>query len=104
LGFEIVEACNGQDSVEKAQQYQPDLILMDLIMPEMDGFEATRQIKKYPQLKEVPIIAISASAFDFHQQQSQDAGCDDFIAKPFKTDVLMEKLHKYLNLKWIYKY
>jgi len=104
LGFEIVEACNGQDSVEKAQQYQPDLILMDLIMPEMDGFEATRQIKKYPQLKEVPIIAISASAFDFHQQQSQEAGCNDFIAKPFKTDVLIEKLHQHLNLKWIYKY
>ncbi|RKZ52226.1 MAG: hypothetical protein DRR16_21400 [Candidatus Parabeggiatoa sp. nov. 3] len=104
LGFEIVEACNGVESVEKAQQLRPDLILMDLIMPEMDGFEATRQIRKYPQLKAVPIIAISASAFDFHQQQSQEAGCDDFIAKPFKTDVLMEKLHKYLNLKWIYKY
>jgi len=104
LGFEIVEACNGVESVEKAQQLRPALILMDLIMPEMDGFEATRQIRKYPQLKEVPIIAISASAFDFHQQQSQEAGCDDFIAKPFKTDVLIEKLHKYLNLKWIYKY
>jgi PAS domain S-box-containing protein len=103
LGFKILEACNGVESIEKARQYEPDLILMDLIMPEMDGFEATRQIKSDSTLKSVPIIAISASAFDFHQQQSQEAGCDDFISKPFKTDILIEKLEKYLNLKWIYK-
>ncbi len=102
LGFKMMEACDGQESVDKALQTQPDAILMDLMMPVKDGFEATSEIRKIPELKEVVIIAISASAFDFHQQQSQEAGCDDFIAKPFQRDVLLEKLQKHLNLKWIY--
>ncbi len=104
FSFQIMEACNGLDCVEKIQQNQPDIIFMDLMMPVMDGFEATRKIRKIPALKNVPIIAISASAFDIHQQQSREAGCNDFLAKPFQTEQLLEKLNKYLNLKFIYDY
>ncbi|HDN26277.1 MAG TPA: response regulator, partial [Thioploca sp.] len=102
LGFKIVEACDGQEGVDKARQSQPAVILMDLVMPNMDGFEATRQIRKIPELKDVVVIAISASAFDFHQQQSIEAGCNDFIAKPFEMDTLLEKLQTHLPVKWIY--
>ncbi len=101
LGFEVTEAKNGIEAVEKAVNIQPDLIFMDLVMPFMDGFTATSQIKK--ELKHVIIIAISASVFDCHQTQSSKAGCDDFIAKPIRTDILFEQLQKYLRLEWRYE-
>jgi len=103
LGFEVVEACDGQEAVEIATQIQPDAILMDLVMPNMDGFEATRQIRKIPQVQNVVIIAISATVFELDQQKSLKAGCDDFIAKPFQTEQLLEKLTHYLNLNTIYQ-
>ncbi|OQW93664.1 MAG: hypothetical protein BWK79_09950 [Beggiatoa sp. IS2] len=103
LGFELAEATNGQEGIEKAFSWRPDLILMDLVMPVMDGFQATRHIRQIPLLQDVIIIAISASAFDYHQQQSLEAGCNDFIAKPFRADELLEKLHKHLNLTWTYQ-
>lgn len=102
LGFEVVEACDGQETVNKARQIQPDLILMDLVMPIMDGIEATRQIRQISELKNVVIIAISTSAFEFHFKQSREVGCNDFIAKPFNAQLLLAKLQKYLNIKWIY--
>ena len=102
LGFEVIEANNGLEAVKKAREYRPDLILMDLVMSVMDGFEATRQIREMPELKKVIIIAVSASAFDYHQQQCMKAGCDDFIAKPVCADNLFECLQKHLQLKWIY--
>jgi PAS domain S-box-containing protein len=103
LGFEIITAIDGQDGIDKAQQNLPDAILMDLLMPNMDGFEATCQIRKIPALNKVIIIAISASVFDYYQQQSLAVGCDDFVAKPIQTNDLLEKLQKYLHLKWIYE-
>jgi PAS domain S-box-containing protein len=102
LGFDVIEAQEGQESVEKALQSKPDLILMDLLMPGMDGWEATRQIRQLPELKEVIVIAVSASAFEIHQQLSREVGCKDFIAKPIYTEVLLEKLQNNLDLKWIY--
>ncbi len=103
LGFEVFKACDGEEGVELATQIQPNAILMDLVMPEMDGFEATRQIRKIPQLKDVVIIAISANVFELDQQDSIKAGCDDFIAKPFQIEILLEKLNQYLNLNTIYQ-
>jgi CheY-like chemotaxis protein len=102
LGFDVIEAREGQEGVEKALQSKPELILMDLVMPGMDGWEATRQIRKLPELKEVIVIAVSASAFEIHQQQSKEVGCQDFIAKPILMDVLLEKLQNNLNSKWMY--
>lgn len=103
LGFDLIEAANGQEGLLQVKEHHPDLILIDLVMPVMDGFEATRQIRKIPGLEQLPIIAASASVFDYHQQESQSAGCTDFIAKPFHAEVLLELLRKHLHLTWIYE-
>ncbi|RKZ61858.1 MAG: hypothetical protein DRR08_07670 [Candidatus Parabeggiatoa sp. nov. 2] len=103
LGFQLVEASDGQECLDKALQSHPDLIFTDLVMPVMDGFEATRQLRKIPEFKEMPIIATSASVFDLDQQESLDAGCSDFIGKPIRAEVLFEKLRIHLGLTWIYE-
>ncbi len=103
MGFEVIEADDGEQSIQKARECQPDLILTDLVMPIIDGFEATRQMRKIPTLKDIPIIAVSASVFDWHQKGCLDAGCNDFMAKPFRGDTLFEMLQKYLKLTWIYQ-
>lgn len=102
IGFEVQMANSGLECIKMARRYQPDLILMDLVMPEVDGFEATRRLRQMPDLKQVIIIAVSASAFDYHQHQSIEAGCDDFIAKPVRANKLFECLEKHLNLTWYY--
>lgn len=103
LGFTVTEASNGAEGVEMAKQTLPDLIITDLVMPVMDGFEAVRRIRQYPQLQNTAIIAASASVFDYHQQESRDAGCNEFIAKPIRLDLLLEKIQELLQLTWIYE-
>lgn len=103
LGFEIVEATDGQDCLNKAAEFKPDLILTDLVMPVMDGFEATRRIRNSPDFTGVVVIATSASAFDFEQEKSKDAGCDAFLPKPVRAEDLLEKLRVYLGLEWVYE-
>ena len=102
LGFEVMEASNGQDAVDKACEWRPDLILMDLNMPVLDGYEAAHQIRKIPAFKDIVIIAVSADAFISNQENSLD-GSNAFITKPFKADVLLERLQTHLNLTWIYE-
>ena len=102
LGFEIVEATDGGDCLNKTLEFKPELILMDLVMPVMDGFEATRQIRKLTELKKIVIIATSASVFDYSQAKSRKAGCDDFIPKPVRAEHLLEQLRVYLGLEWVY--
>ncbi|MFB2768286.1 AAA family ATPase [Pelatocladus sp. BLCC-F211] len=103
LGFEVLEATNGLDALHKAQEFQPDVIFMDLVMTVMDGFEATRRLRSLPELKGVVIIAVSASVFEFDQQQSRGVGCDDFLAKPIQVAELLEKLRVHLGLEWVYE-
>jgi PAS domain S-box-containing protein len=103
LGFEIAEAVDGQDACEQAKVFTPKLILMDLVMPVMDGFEATRRIRKIPKLKGVKVIGISASAFDSSRKVSFQAGCDDFLTKPIQIDQLLESMQVHLGLEWLYK-
>ena len=103
LGFEVIEAADGHDALLKAAQFKPDVILMDLVMPVMDGFEATRQLRQVTDLKDIVVIATSASTFDSDQQQSLDSGCDDFIAKPVRAKELFELLQSHLGLEWIYE-
>jgi CheY-like chemotaxis protein len=102
LGFEIFEAADGRDCLNKALEFKPDAILMDLVMPVLDGFEATRQIRKSTQLKNIVIIATSASVFDYSQDKSREAGCDDFIPKPVRAKHLLERLRVHLGLEWVY--
>jgi len=96
-GVETAWAENGKAGVEKAKGRTFDLILMDLQMPVMDGYEATRQIRQAgdPQLAAIPIIAMSASALIEARQQAADAGMDDYLGKPFKPEVLREKICRY---------
>lgn len=102
LGFDIMEAYSGHDGIKTTQEWQPDLILMDLVMPEMDGFETTRRLKQIPSLKTVDIIAVSANAFESHKQKSFEAGCSDFIEKPVNAEILLYRLKTHLNLTYVY--
>ncbi|OUL33783.1 serine/threonine protein kinase [Nostoc sp. T09] len=103
LGFEVLEATDGLDCLDKAAVFKPDLIFMDLVMTVMDGFEATHRLRMLPNFKEVVVIAISASVFDFEQKQSLELGCNDFLPKPFRLTELLEKLRIHLGLEWIYE-
>jgi CheY-like chemotaxis protein len=104
LGFDVAVAVNGQDALEKATAFHPDVILMDLIMPEMDGFEATRRLRQLPQFHDTVVIAVSASAFEHTRQQSLAAGCNDFLVKPVRIDQLLFRLQEYMKLEWVYRY
>ncbi|MFB2938132.1 PAS domain S-box protein [Aerosakkonemataceae cyanobacterium BLCC-F154] len=102
LGFQIQEAVNGAEAIAIWANWQPDLILMDMRMPVMDGYQATKKIKATPKGKDTIIIAITASAFYEDRSLSLTAGCDDFIGKPFRENVLFEKIAKYLGVRYIY--
>ena len=93
--YEIFRAKNGVEAVEKAKAEAPDLILMDIKMPLMDGLEATRHIKA--ELPDIPIIALTANAFDNDRQQAMDAGCDDFLSKPVSASVCLETIEKHIK-------
>lgn len=103
LDFDLIEAKDGREAFNQAVEFQPDLILMDLVMPVLDGFEATRQLRQLPEAKEVVIIALSASVFDHTRQECLIAGCDDFIAKPVRSVELLAKIQTHLGLTWIYE-
>lgn len=103
IGFEVVEATNGQEGLDKAAESKPDLIITDLVMPVLNGFEMTRCIRQSPELKSVVIIISSASVFKSDQSKSLEAGSNDFLPKPVQVDELLHKLQKYLQLEWIYE-
>jgi signal transduction histidine kinase/CheY-like chemotaxis protein len=102
IGFEVMEANDGKEGIEKAVATPPDLIITDLVMPVMDGFALIQQVKQSPQLKDVAIIASSASVFESDQHQSLDAGANAFLPKPVAAENLLELLQVYLNLEWMY--
>jgi PAS domain S-box-containing protein len=103
LGFDVVEAADGEQAIHLAQELRPDLILMDRWMPVLDGFEATQQIRQIPALKDIPIIAISASVSAEDRVQSQEAGIDAFLPKPVNCPSLAALLEKHLGLEWEYE-
>jgi CheY-like chemotaxis protein len=103
LGFELVEASDGQEGLDRTASERFDLIITDLAMPVVDGWEMMRRIRKAPALAGTVIIASSASAFITDQDKSLEAGADDFLAKPLQMDELLEKLQRHLKLEWIYE-
>ncbi len=103
LGFEIKLAENGWEAVAETKRQRPDIILMDLVMPLMMGFEAIANIRKSYALNELPIIAVSASGFDIDQTESHRVGCNDFISKPVEVDKVLAMLQKQLGLEWLYE-
>ena len=94
--FEVVIAEDGQAGVNMAISESPDLILMDMNLPIIDGWEATRQIKANPTTKNIPIIALTAHAMAGDEQKTLDAGCDDYDSKPVNFKRLLEKIEKLL--------
>jgi len=95
--YEVVTAVDGAEGIERAEREQPDLILMDLSLPVMDGWEATRRIKANPALKHIPVIALSAHAMTGDEARARESGCDDYISKPLDEDVLFVKLASLLG-------
>jgi len=102
LGFELTQARDGQEAIEKAKAFVPDVILMDLRMPGLDGWEAVRQIRQIPSLAQTYIIAISASASQADRLNCEDAGIDAFLVKPIEWSVLTDLLARHLHLQWQY--
>jgi two-component system, sensor histidine kinase and response regulator len=103
LGFSVREAQNGREAVELWSSYSPHLILMDMRMPVMDGYEATQQIKSQLKGQATAIVALTASAFNEERQAILAAGCDDFMNKPFREEVLLDKIARHLGVCYIYE-
>ena len=96
-GHEVVVAVDGQQGVDAARLHPPDLILMDMSLPILDGWEATRQLKTEATTKHIPIIALTAHAMSSDEQRAREAGCDDFDTKPIELQRLMEKIQMQLD-------
>lgn len=95
--YTVLQAVDGQHGVRMAEQEKPDLILMDLGMPVMDGWESTRRIKANGELNHIPIIAVTSHAMVGDEIQAREAGCDDYVAKPIDEDQLLKKIKKFLQ-------
>jgi CheY-like chemotaxis protein len=102
LGFNVESPNDGREGLEKATKWQPDVIITDLIMPEMDGFELIRQLRQSPILKDKIIIASSASVYDAYKKKSLAIGSNAFLPKPIQVERLLEQLQQHLNLTWVY--
>ena len=94
--FEVTEAENGEEALASVARQRPDLILMDIQLPVMDGYEATRRIKADPALREIPIIAVTSYALSGDEEKARAAGCDDFVPKPYSPRQLLAKIRKFL--------
>lgn len=95
-GIEVVEAKDGAEAVEKASTEMPDLVVMDLSLPVIDGWEATRRIKHDPRTRDIPIIALTGHALEGHSQGAREAGCEGFLAKPCLPETLLETVNAIL--------
>jgi len=96
-GYAVAEASNGLEALEKAFELRPDLVLMDLSLPGIDGWEATRRLKHDDRTKHIPVVALTGHALAGHSKGARDAGCDAFITKPCLPDVLVAEIKKMLD-------
>jgi two-component system cell cycle response regulator DivK len=95
-GYALIEAVDGLEGVKLARSERPDLILMDIQLPGLDGYEATRQIKATDELKSVPIIAVTSYALSGDEAKARAAGCDGYVTKPFSPRQLLAKVREYM--------
>jgi len=96
-GYEVIDAVDGAEAVAKAQSQRPDLILMDIQLPVVDGYEATRRIKLDPALKATPIIAVSSFAMKGDEEKARAAGCDHYVTKPYSPTTLLGIIRSFLG-------
>ncbi|MCD6379348.1 response regulator [bacterium] len=95
-GYEVVTASNGEEAIEKARKEQPNLIILDIMMPKVDGYEACRVIKSNPLTKKIPVILLTAKGREIDKRLGFEVGADDYIVKPFSPSKLIEKINEYL--------
>jgi two-component system cell cycle response regulator DivK len=95
-GFEMIEAETGEEGVAAAIAHKPDLILMDIQLPIMDGYEATRRIKAMPEMRAIPIIAVTSYALSGDEEKARAAGCDAYVPKPYSPRQLLVKIKEFL--------
>lgn len=96
-GYQMIEAHDGETALTTAASERPDLILMDIQLPGLDGYEATRRIKADPALSGIPIIAVTSYALSGDEEKARAAGCSAYVAKPYKPLELLDKLREYLS-------
>jgi two-component system, cell cycle response regulator DivK len=96
-GLRMIEAHDGEQALAMARSDRPDLILMDIQLPLVDGYEATRSIKRDPELKHIPIIAVTSYALSGDETKAREAGCDGYVAKPYSTRHLLAKIGQFLE-------
>jgi CheY-like chemotaxis protein len=97
VGHEVIEASNGEDGIRLALERQPNVILMDVAMPGIDGWEATRRLKGDPQTARIPVIALTAHAMAEDRQRAVDAGCEGYLAKPIEPRRVVEEVARMLE-------
>jgi DNA-binding response OmpR family regulator len=95
-GYEVVTASNGEEAIEKARKEQPNLIILDIMMPKVDGYEACRVIKSNPLTKKIPVILLTAKGREIDKRLGFEVGAADYIVKPFSPSKLIEKINEYL--------
>jgi two-component system, cell cycle response regulator DivK len=96
VGYDLVEATDGIEGVAMAEKERPDLILMDIQLPGVDGYEATRRIRAIPAIARIPIIAVTSYALSGDEAKTREAGCDAYVAKPFSPRQLLAKIREFL--------
>jgi two-component system, cell cycle response regulator DivK len=96
-GYRVAEATNGEEAIERAQALLPDIILMDLALPRMDGWEATRRLKADERTRHIPVVALTGHALAGHADGAREAGCDAFVTKPCLPDDLVAEIKRMLN-------
>jgi two-component system cell cycle response regulator DivK len=97
-GYRVAEATNGIEAIEKALELMPDIILMDLALPKMDGWEATRRLKSDARTKHIPVVALTVHALPGHSEGARQAGCDSFVTKPCLPDALVAEIKRMLAM------
>lgn len=96
-GFRVAEAATGREAIDRGFALLPDVILMDLSLPELDGWEATRQLKNDPRTRHIPIVALTGHALADHSREAREAGCDAFLTKPCLPEVLVVEIRRMLD-------
>ena len=96
-GFEVITAADGEEALKKALELIPDLIVLDVMMPKIDGFEVCRAVKAKAETKEIPVILLTARDTDADRKKGKEVNCDAYITKPFSPNMLADKVHEFLG-------
>jgi DNA-binding response OmpR family regulator len=95
-GYEVITAANGEEAIDKARREQPDLIILDIMMPKIDGYEACRVLKANPLTKGIPVVLLTAKGRDIDKRLGYEVGATDYIIKPFSPNKLVDRIHQLL--------